>query len=306
MLIAGAEALVRGASRLAVLFGVSPLVIGLTIVAFGTSSPELAVSFMAAVSGNADISIGNVIGSNIFNILLILGISAVITPLAVSRKLIRFDVPIMIGVSILLFIFGLDGRIGRIEGIILFAGIVSYTVFSIYESRSLTKKIVNQALHPEMKATPQMYLLDSALILIGLFFLIIGSRWLVDGAVVIAKALGVSELIIGLTIVAAGTSLPEVATSIVATIRGERDIAVGNVVGSNLFNILAVLGLSSMATPKGIYVSPAALHLDIPIMIAAAAICLPIFYTHNMISRREGIFLLGSYGVYLFYLISII
>ncbi len=321
LLIAGAEALVRGASKLAVLAGISPLVIGLTIVAVGTSSPELAVSFIAALSGNADISLGNVVGSNIFNILLILGISASIAPLVVSKQLIRFDIPVMITVSILVFIFGLDGKIGRLEGISFFIGIVSYTVFLIYKSRRLTKYDENNPLHSPFRKggdydTPplekggrggfEMYLFNLVLILIGLFLLILGSRWLVAGAVIIAKTLGVSELIIGLTIVAAGTSLPEVATSVVATIRGERDIAVGNVVGSNIFNILAVLGLSSIASLDGIKVSPIALHFDIPVMIAVAIICLPVFLTRNLISRWEGIFLLGCYGIYLLYLISLI
>jgi len=325
LLIAGAEALVRGASKLAVLVGISPLVIGLTIVAFGTSSPELAVSVIAGLSGNADISLGNVVGSNIFNILLILGISASITPLVVSKQLIRFDVPVMIAVSMLVFVFGLDGRIQRVEGIVFVAGIVSYTAFLIYKSRSLTKEQSNSPpLQGEGQACPersrrsgdgsfsvkksreksQRYLLNSALILIGLLLLIFGSRWLVNGAVVIAKALGISELIIGLTIVAAGTSLPEVATSVVATIRGERDIAVGNVVGSNIFNILAVLGLSSIAALDGIKVSPTALHFDIPVMIAVAVICLPVFLTRNLISRWEGMFLLGCYGGYIAYLTS--
>ncbi len=304
LLITGAEALVRGASKLAVLVGISPLVIGLTIVAFGTSSPELAVSVIAGLSGNADISLGNVVGSNIFNILFILGISASIAPLAVSKQLIRFDVPVMIAVSMLVFIFGLDGKIQRVEGIILFVGIVSYTVFLIYKSRKLTKEHENSPPLQGEDHKPQMYLLYSVLILLGLFLLILGSRWLVNGAVVIAKAIGVSELIIGLTIVAAGTSLPEVATSVVATIRGESDIAVGNVVGSNIFNILAVLGLSSIAAMDGIKVSPIALHFDIPVMIAVAVICLPVFFTRNLISRWEGVFLLGCYGVYIAYLTS--
>lgn len=307
LLIAGAEALVRGASKLAVLVGISPLVIGLTIVAFGTSSPELAVSVIAGLSGNADISLGNVVGSNIFNILLILGISASIKPLVVSWQLIRFDVPVMIAVSMLVFIFGLDGRIRRVEGIIFFIGIVSYTFYLIYKSRRLTKEHENSPhLQTVIKNKPQMYLLNSVLILLGLVLLILGSRWLVNGAVVIAKALGVSELIIGLTIVAAGTSLPEVATSVVATIRGEIDIAVGNVVGSNIFNILAVLGLSSIVATDGIKVSPTALHFDIPVMIAVAIICLPVFLTRNLISRWEGVFLLGCYGVYLTYLTLLI
>jgi len=304
LLIAGAEALVRGASKLAVLVGISPLVIGLTIVAFGTSSPELAVSVIAGLSGNADISLGNVVGSNIFNILFILGISASITPLVVSRQLIRFDVPVMIAVSILVFIFGLDGKIRRVEGIILFVGIVSYTVFLIYKSRKLTKEHENSPPLQGEGHKPQMYLLYSVLILLGFFLLILGSRWLVNGAVIIAKTIGISELIIGLTIVAAGTSLPEVATSVVATIRGERDIAVGNVVGSNIFNILAVLGLSSIAALDGIKVSSTALHFDIPVMIAVAVICLPVFFTRNLISRWEGMFLLGCYGGYIAYLTS--
>ncbi len=311
LLVAGAELLVRGASKLAALAGVSSLIIGLTIVAFGTSFPELAVSVIAALSGNADISLGNVVGSNIFNILLILGISATITPLVVSKQLIRFDVPVMIAVSILVFIFGLDGWIGRWEGVLFFIGIASYTAFLIYKSRRPIKDNENNPTIPPLEKGGkggfqwQRYLLNSALILLGLFLLILGSRWLVAGAVVIAKTLGVSELIIGLTIVAAGTSLPEVATSVVATIRGERDIAVGNVVGSNIFNILAVLGLSSLAAIDGIKVAPTALYFDIPVMIAVAIICLPVFFTHKLISRREGMFLLGCYVGYIAYLTAL-
>ena len=309
-LVAGAEALVRGASRLAAIIGISPLVVGLTVVAFGTSSPELAVSVMAGLGGKADISLGNVVGSNIFNVLFILGLSALIIPLAVSRQLIKFDVPVMIGVSLLVFLFGIDGRISRPEGIIFFTGIVSYTAFLIIKSRHRD----NLAPHFPLplgergrvrgsKGGLQKWLINSTLILVGLALLILGSHWLIDGAVIIAKAVGVSELVLGLTIVAVGTSLPEVATSVVATIRGERDIAVGNVVGSNIFNILAVLGLSGIVASNGITVSPTALQFDIPVMIAVAISCLPIFFTYNMITRWEGMLLLGYYAAYTTYLI---
>ena len=256
-LVVGAEMLVRGASRLAVAMAVSPLVIGLTVVAFGTSAPELAVSVQSAWNGNADLALGNVVGSNIFNVLFILGLSALIVPLAVSSQLIRCDVPIMVFVSMLLLALGLDGRLGRVDGTLLFVGIIVYTCWSIRQSRRESREIQSEFAH-EMPRAPHggwQVLNQVALIVTGLVLLGLGARWLVDGAVHIAASIGVSELIVGLTIVAAGTSLPELVTSIVAAYRGERDIAVGNVVGSNIFNILCVLGLSSLMGPQGVGVS---------------------------------------------------
>jgi cation:H+ antiporter len=306
LLVLGAEALVRGASRLAAMVGISPLVIGLTIVAFGTSSPEMAVSIMSGLAGQSDISVGNVVGSNIFNVLLILGVSSLVAPLVVAQQLIRLDVPIMIGVSFLMLFFGLDGTITRIDGIILFALILLYTFFLIYQSRREQNSQVQEeyAQYGNIaERSSRQWLINGAYIIGGLIALVIGSRWLVDGAIVIARALGISELIIGLTIVAAGTSLPELATSIVASIRGERDIAVGNVVGSNIFNILAVLGLTSIVSPDGIPVSTAALRFDIPVMIAVAIACLPIFATGNLITRWEGVLFTGYYLAYTIYLI---
>jgi len=308
LLVGGAEWLVRGASRLAAAVGISPLVIGLTVVAFGTSAPELAVSVQSALGGQPDLALGNVVGSNIFNVLFILGIAAVITPLVVSQQLIRLDVPLLIAVSLLMYLLALDGRIGRLDGLVLFAGIVAYTVFSIVKSRRENIQVEAEYVREfgagePATATKHTILWNLALIVAGLVLLVLGARWLVDGAVALARFFGLSELIIGLTIVAGGTSLPEVAASSVASLRGERDIAVGNVVGSSLFNILAVLGLASLVSPVGIQVSPAALGFDIPVMIAVAVACLPIFFTGHLIARWEGALFLGYYLAYTSYLI---
>lgn len=304
LLIWGAELLVRGASRIATAAGISPLVVGLTVVAFGTSSPELAVSVMSAFKDQADLALGNVVGSNIFNILLILGLSAIIVPLIVAQQLVRFDVPVMIGVSILALILGYDGTIGRLDGVLLFSGAIAYTVFLIRQSRKESSAAVTAEYEQKFGSTkPVSVWKNVLLVVIGLAGLMLGSKWLVTSAVAIAQSFGVSEMVIGLTIVAAGTSMPEVATSVVAAIRGERDIAVGNVVGSNIFNILCVLGLSSIVAPAGIEVSEAAVRFDIPVMIAVAVACLPIFFAGYRISRGNGLAFLGFYIAYILYLI---
>ena len=307
LLVAGAEALVRGASQLAVMMGISPLVIGLTVVAYGTSSPEMAVSVQASFAGQADISVGNVVGSNIFNVLLILGLAATISPLLVSRQLIRLDVPIMIGVSFLMLLFGLDGNISRSDGVVLVLGGIVYTVFLIYQSRKENNNAAQSEDVPEdgvrSGVSVQQWVVNLGLIIAGLVLLVLGSRLLVDNAIIIAQAFGVSELVIGLTIIAAGTSLPELATSVIASMRGERDIAVGNVVGSNIFNILAVIGLAAIVSPDGINISNAALRFDIPVMIAVAIACLPIFFTGYVIARWEGLVFLAYYVAYATYLI---
>jgi cation:H+ antiporter len=306
LLVVGAEVLVRGASQIAAMFGISPLIIGLTIVAYGTSSPEMAVSVMSSLAGQTDIAVGNVVGSNIFNVLFILGLSALVSPLVVAQQLIRLDVPIMIGTSVLMLFFGLNGLIERAEGIVLFGGCVAYTLFLIFQSRQEKNAAVQAeyAQYGQCEKLSLRCLLSNVLYVAGgLALLVVGSRWLVDAAIVIARAIGVSELVIGLTIVAAGTSLPELATSMIASFRGERDIAVGNVVGSNIFNILAVLGLSSIVSPGGINVSNAILRFDGPVMIAVAFACLPIFVTGNLISRREGFLFSAYYIAYTAYLI---
>lgn len=309
VLLGGGECLVRGASRMAAAAGISPLVIGLTVVAFGTSSPEMAVSTVAALAGNggADIAVGNIVGSNIFNILFVLGISAMITPLAVSAQLVKWDVPIMIAVSVLFFILASNGRIDRADGILLFSGIIAYTVFTVRKGRKENNagradKITTDT-HPLKTGKGRELLVNLLLIAAGLALLVTGSNWMGDGAVQMAKSLGVNELVISLTIVAMGTSFPELATSVLAAFKGERDIAVGNVIGSNLFNILCVAGFSGAVVPGGIAVSPTALAFDIPVMIAVAAACLPIFFSGFRIDRIEGVLFLSCYIAYTAWLI---
>ena len=307
VLTAGAELLVRGASRLATAVGISPLVIGLTVVAYGTSAPEMAVSAKASLAHQPDIALGNVLGSNIFNVLFILGVSALIRSLAVDRQLVRLDVPIMIGVSALVWLMALDGQISRAEGLLLCAGIVLYNAFLIRLSRR--KSVAPQGAEgagdgPRSALRRKGAALALAFVLVGLGLLTVGARWLVRGAVGLAAALGVSELVIAVTVVAAGTSLPELATSVVATIHRQRDIAVGNIVGSNIFNALAVLGVAGVVSPAGLSVAPGALRLEMPVMLAAAAACLPVFFTGGRIARWEGFVFLAYYLAYLACLIS--
>lgn len=310
LMVIGAEFLVRGASRLAVMIGVSPLVVGLTVVAFGTSAPEFAVSIKAALSGQADLTVGNVIGSNIFNILFILGLSAVVTPLLVASQLIRFDVPLMIGVSLLVIVMAIDRSFGRVDGAILFGGLLTYTGGLIYFTRR--RGVVE--IDPEVAAligTPApgkpwvRAVVSTLLVISGLVMLGAGSSWLVDSSIVFAKWLGVSDVVIGLTVIAIGTSLPEVVTSVVASLKNERDIAVGNIVGSNLFNLLGVLGLASLLAPDGIAISMQVLWFDLPVMVAVAVSALPIFFIGGTISRWEGGLLLGYYVAYTAYLIML-
>jgi len=306
-LIAGAELLVRGASRLALSFGISPLVVGLTIVAFGTSAPEMAVSVGAVLDGKGDLAIGNVVGSNIFNVLFILGVSALITPLVVNIQLIRQEVPILIGASVLLLVLTLDSRLGWVDGGLLFVLLLAYTVFLVVQSRAETAAANEEyaAGFPENAggwdaSLPVQLLLIAA----GLALLVLGSSWLVDAAMIFARALGVSDLVIGLTIVAAGTSMPEVATSVMAAIKGERDIAVGNVVGSSTFNILGGLGLSGLVSgATGLTIPPSMLNFDIWVMLAVSLACLPVFMTGREIARWEGVVFLFYYAAYVIYLI---
>jgi cation:H+ antiporter len=308
LLALGANLLVRGASRLALSFGISPLVVGLTVVAFGTSAPELAVSVGAVLGGQTDIAIGNVVGSTIFNVLFILGASALIIPLVVDLQLIRQEVPIMIGAALLLLVLGLDGRLSMWDGGLLFALMLAYTAFLVLQSRRETQAArdgygaegqPSQARGWDAKLPAQL-----ALIVGGLAALVVGSEALVTASVAFAKALGVSDLVIGLTIVAAGTSMPEVATSITAALKGERDIAVGNVVGSCTFNVLGCLGLSGLVSGTlGLTMAPSLLTFDIWVMLAATVACLPIFVTGREIARWEGGLFVAYYAVYVLYLI---
>lgn len=308
LLVAGAELLVRGAAKGAALFGISPLVIGLTVVAFGTSAPELAVSLRAGFSGSADIAVANVVGSNIFNVLFILGICALIQPLFVAQQLIRLDVPLLMVLSVLTILLAWDGGFQWYDGLLFVTILIIYIGWAIRKSRQESAMVQEEYAREygpstETENVRPAVVKNIALIVGGLAILVLGARWLVDGSVALAHWLGVSDMIIGLTIVAVGTSLPEVATSIVATMRNERDIAIGNVVGSNIFNILAILGISSLATPGGLVVAPTMLTFGLIVMTAVAFACLPVFFSGYTIARWEGALFLGSYLVYTAYLI---
>lgn len=295
VLVGGAELLVRGASRLAAAAGVSPLVIGLTVVAFGTSAPESAASLRAALAGSSDLALGNVLGSNIMNVLCILGVSALAAPLAVHRQVVRRELPVMIAASALVWGLALAGNLGRLAGAGLLLGVALYTGFLLAEARK-DKDSRNPA--ADRPRGPRELALAGVLAAAGLGLLVLGADWLVQGASGLARGLGVSELVIGLTVVAAGTSLPELATSLAAALKGERDLAVGNVVGSNIFNLTAVLGLAGVAAPHGVDVAPQLLHFDFPVMLGAAVACLPVCISGMEVSRAEGALFLLSYLLY--------
>jgi cation:H+ antiporter len=294
LLFVGAEGLVRGSSSLALRAGLSRLMVGLTIVAFGTSSPELLVSVKTALSHQGDISIGNVIGSNIFNIGIILGLTALVCPIPVNRQIIKIDAPIALGVALLLPLLLLNHILGRVEGLLLLMGIVAYTLLSISLGRRGAAADQSDVPVPSVF---RHWITDIAFIVGGLAVLVFGSSVLVEHAVLLAKTLGVSEAVIGLTIIAAGTSMPELATSLVAAVRKEPDIAIGNIVGSNVFNILAILGVAAMVSPLQ---APGISSLDYGAMNVFAVLLLPLLYTGRILHRLEGVLLFGLYGLYLF------
>lgn len=297
-LAGGGELLVRGSVGLARMIRLSPMVIGLTVVAFGTSAPEFAVTYRSISAGNPGISVGNIVGSNICNILLVLGISASLVPLAASKRLVRFDVPVMIAASLVTWLLAQDGHLGRWDGIFLFLVLCVYTLWKFRHGRSEmdAEHSRKKTSYPKQKRFFSQVFFYLLLVLCGLALLVMGAKWMISGAVTIAEAYGVQELIIGLTVVAVGTSLPEIVTSLMAIRNNERDLAVGNVVGSNLFNLLGVLGLTASVAPLGIEVPPAAIKFDMLVMIAVSLACLPIFFTGREISRAEG-------GLFLFYFV---
>lgn len=298
----GADKLVSGSASIALRLGVSPLLIGITVVAFGTSAPELIVSINAALSGNGGISVGNVVGSNIANIGLILGLASLITPMTVHYSLIRRDIPIMIGISLVSgwFIFG--SEVSRLEGLFLFSGLIAFLYASVKWAKS-DKPDAGLALELELpvKAGDLTPATAWTFVVSGLVLLGAGSELLVRGAVSIAEDLGMTQTLIGLTIVAIGTSLPELATSITAALKGESDIAVGNVVGSNIFNALGILGISAMIRPL-----PTATFslVDLGVMLAFTILMLPMARNDSRILRWEGFVLLAGYVGYLAWIIS--
>ena len=301
VLVGGGELLVRGASGLATRLGLSPLVIGLTVVAFATSAPELAVTLDAALGGEPDLALGNVVGSNIVNVLLILGASAVVLPLTVKAQLVRLDLPILVGVSVLLLVLAWDGAITAGDGALLLVVIVGYTALALVVGRRQADPAPSETADGQDAQRPLWVQL--AAVVGGVGLLVVGARMLVDGAVGIATGFGVSSLVIGLTVVAVGTSLPELATSLVAARRGERDMAVGNIVGSSIFNICVVLGLAGVVAAGGVSVAPAVVALDIPLMIAAGVALLPVAFTGLAIARWEGVLFIALYVAYTAYVL---
>lgn len=309
-LVVGAEGLVRGAARLAARTGMSPVVIGLTVVAFGTSAPELAVSIGDSIRGGDEagaIAVGNVVGSNIANVLLVLGIAAALGgSLVVAQRIVRLDVPIMIGASVLVLLFALNEMIGRLEGIVLVLSLIVYITWTVVAARRGSTPAIEteyeEALDPEKLAATPVWS-DLGYLVAGLALLVVGSQLLVGSASDIASELGVSDLVIGLTVVAIGTSLPEVATSVLAAVRGQRDLAVGNAIGSNLFNLLAVLGITAVIAPNPLPVAASAVQVDLPVMVAVAVACLPIFANGQVLHRWEGIVFLFFYVGYLSWLV---
>lgn len=297
----GADRLVLGSSAIALKLGVSPLLIGITIVAFGTSAPELIVSINAALSGNGGISVGNVVGSNIANIGLILGIASLITPMTVHINLIRRDIPLMIGISLISAWFIYGAEVSRLEGAFLFAGLVAFVIMSIVWAKKEAPSEQLAEFEEPLKDAHIATWLAWVYVAIGLGLLAGGSELLVSGAVHIAEVFGMSQTLIGLTIVAVGTSLPELATSVTAAFKGESDIAVGNVVGSNIFNALGILGVAAMIRPL-----PTATFsmVDVGVMLGFAILVLPMARNNMRILRWEGAILLTGYVAYMVWLIS--
>lgn len=314
LLVLGGEFLVRGASAVARSVGISSLVVGLTVVSAATSAPELAVTIGAVLRDEPGLAVGNVVGSNIVNVLLILGLSALVIPLAVKQRLVRFDVPLMVALSVGLLLVSLDGRISAVDGLMLFCVVVAHTVLTVVVSRREAKVPAHGAGSAEGSSVPDVIGKGDEpppastgrsllLVVLGVALLVAGATVLVEGAVNIATTLGVSSLVAGLTVVAVGTSLPELATSIIAVRRGERDLAVGNVVGSNTFNIGVVLGLPALVSLEGIPVASAAVAFDMPVMLAAALALLPVAFTGFAVARWEGTLFVALYLAYTSYVV---
>ncbi|HSW43075.1 MAG TPA: calcium/sodium antiporter [Patescibacteria group bacterium] len=317
LLVGGAELLVSGAAGIARSLGIMPIVIGLTVVAFGTSAPEMAISVGASLAGEPDVAVGNVVGSNIYNVLLILGLSALAAPLLVDERVTRREVPLMVLASIGVALMAADGTLGRLDGLVLVAGLLAWIGWLLRNSRRSGRAVpvslntLGAAAGPARSGATRSPLAVSSpgaggrgrawqlgQIGIGLVILVAGAQAVVHGAIDLAYAVGLSPLVVGLTIVAVGTSLPELATSVAASLRGERAIAVGNVVGSNILNIGAVLGFTALFSPDGVAVAPVALGRDFPVMIGVALICVPLFFTGRGLARWEGGLLLGCGVVY--------
>lgn len=306
-LVFGAEVMVRGGAEAAARLGISPILIGLTVVSIGTSLPELAVGVVAVQEGSGALAVGNIAGTNIVNLLLILGLSALILPLALEMRTLRFELPVIAGAAVLLLVLALDGTLSRLDGVLLLTGAIAYTVALIRMARRESRVVVDEydeAYAPEKARHGRPTALYVAMMIGGIAVVVIGADWLVDGAVGIARGFGVSDALIGLTVVAIGTSAPELVTTLVSTVRGDRDIAIGNLLGSSIFNILLILGVTCIVATGGLQLPASLVRIDIPIMMAVALVCIPIFVTGRRVSRAEGGAMVAAYVVYLGFLLT--
>lgn len=305
LLVGGADVMVRGGSRLAARLGISPLVIGLTVVAIGTSAPELVIGIDAVLRDSSALAVGNVVGTNLVNLLLILGISAAIRPVVVESRTIRFDLPWIGVAATALFVMALDGELVRWEGVLLVTGAVLYTVIVIRTGRREGARVTQELVLPDLDVSDRRSgpLRDLLLLVVGIAVIVVGGDLLVDGAIEAARALGVGEALIGLTVIAIGTSAPELVTVIVSTLRGDRSIAVGNLLGSSVYNILIILGVTMVVSPDGMEVPDAVRQVDLVLMTVVALACIPIFRRGHRLSRTEGTLFVASYLVYLGYLL---
>ncbi|MCV7431853.1 calcium/sodium antiporter [Mycolicibacterium bacteremicum] len=306
-LVLGAEVMVRGGAEVAARLGISPIVIGLTVVSIGTSLPELAVGVVAAQEGSGALAVGNIAGTNVVNLLLILGLSALILPLAMATRTLRFELPVMAGAAVLMLVLSLDGELSRVDGIILVGCAIAYTVAVVRmtrrESRVVAGEYTETYAPTEVATTTRPTWVHVLMMVAGIAVVVVGADWLVDGAVGMARGFGVSDALIGLTVVAIGTSAPELVTTVVSTVRGNRDIAVGNLLGSSIYNILLILGLTCVVAGDGLLLPASLVRIDIPIMVAVALACVPIFVTGRRVSRGEGGAMVAIYLAYLTFLL---
>ncbi len=300
-LIIGAEVMVRGGAALAARLGISPIVVGLTVVSIGTSMPELAVGVVAAAEGNGALAVGNIAGTNVVNLLLVLGLSALLVPLVLEVRILRFELPVIAGSALLLWVLVLDGMLSRVDGLILVAGAVVYIAAVVRASRREPDPVQAEFAEALPTGHPARH---AAMTLGGIAVIVVGADWLVDAAVGMARDFGVSDALIGLTVVAIGTSAPELVTTVISTLRGDRDIAIGNLLGSSIFNILLILGVTAVVPAHGLALPASLIRIDIPIMVAVALVCIPIFLSGRRVSRVEGGAMVVAYLGYLTFLLS--
>ncbi|OBF32919.1 sodium:calcium antiporter [Mycobacterium sp. ACS1612] len=302
-LIVGAALVVRGGARVAARFGVSPIVVGLTVVSIGTSMPELAVGVVAALEDNGALAVGNITGTNVVNLLLVLGLSALLVPLSLQIRTLRFELPVMAGAAALLWLLAADGVLSRFDGLVMALGAVVYTVAVVRAARRESQDVAAEFTEAYPKAQSERTGLHVGMTLVGIVVIVLGAERLVDAAVGMARGFGVSDALIGLTVVAIGTSAPELVTTVVSTVRGERDIAIGNLLGSSIYNILLILGVTSLVPAHGLTLPPEMVRIDIPIMVAVAIVCVPIFVSGRRVSRFEGGAMVCAYAAFLVFLL---